>query len=424
MKKLLISVYKESLLLKRDIEGVVLLFLMPVFLVIIIALLQHRTFQSISENKIPVIIIDNDMDTLSFAFREGIKKSSTFEVTEIITSDTILLQKARYEVAKGKYQIGIHIPHNTTQQIRNRISSIVQKQLPVPFQMNYSEPKSSVINLFFDPITKTSFREIARSKLNEFISQTETRIIYKTYTGVIDALTKKTTNIPYPAEPMISFNEDLVSEFTSGIIPNAVQHNVPAWTLFGMFLICIPIAGNIIKERNDGILARLKSIPVSYFCIISGKSLVFITICLLQAAFIVLIGFFIMPLVGLPQLQVHGNWFALFFISLASAFAASGFGLTIGTIATTHVQASTFGSVSTVILAAIGGVWIPVIVMPDVMRRISEFSPMNWGIQGYYDVFLRNANTLEILPSAIKLFIFYGICMAVSVLFKNYKKTG
>ena len=208
--------------------------------------------------------------------------------------------------------------------------------------------------------------------------------------------------------------------YTSGIIPNSVQHNVPAWTLFGMFLICIPIAGNIIKERNDGCLARLKTMPVSFMNIITGKSIVFITILMIQAILIILVGLFVMPHLGLPKLQINGNWGALFLISLSCAFAAAGYGIAIGSISKTQIQASTFGSISTVILAAVGGVWIPVIVMPEVMRTISQISPMNWGIHGYYDVFLRNASAIQVLPNVLKLFAFYIICTLLSVYFRRY----
>ena len=368
MKKLIASVQKEFLLLMRDIEGVILMFFMPLCLVVVITLLQHRTFQNLEEIKIPIVIVDLDNDSLGIAFRTGIRNSRMFEVTEITDHDPNTLNEARRNVANGKYQIGILIPENTTSAIKNRAIGLVQKQLPLNITTLINQhDKQVVIMLFFDPITKMSFRDLARSKLNEFASQTETRIIFLTYSKAIDALTNQSSEIVFPKEPIITFKEDLVSEYTGGITPNSVQHNVPAWTLFGMFLICIPLAGNIIKERNDGCMARLKTIPVSYLGIMSGKSFVFIVICL--------------------------------------------------------IQASTFGSVSTVILAAIGGVWIPVMIMPDIMRRISDFSPLNWGIRGYYDVFLRNAGITEILPGALKLFTFYIICTAISLLFRKYSAT-
>jgi ABC-2 type transport system permease protein len=423
MKKLLASIHKETLLLKRDIEGVILLFIMPLSLVIVMALLQHRTFQILNESKIPVVIVDHDNDSLGISFCEGIKQSKVFDVTVITSHDSMLFEKAKQDVALGKYQIGILIPEKSTVIIKKRAIAMVQQQLPNNFTSNLQSNinQQITIKLFFDPITKESFRGLAQSTFNEFASKTEARIIFQTYSKVIDALTNQVSHIDFPSQPALKFEEAFVSEYTAGIIPNAVQHNVPAWTLFGMFLICIPIAGNIIKERNEGCMARLKTIPVSYLGIMSGKSFVFIVICLLQASLIVLTGIFIMPLIGLPALQIGNNWLALFVITIASAFAASGFGVAIGTIATSQIQASTFGSVATVILAAIGGVWIPIIAMPEVMRTISSFSPMNWGIQGYYDVFLRNAGTLIILPNALKLFAFYAFCTAISLYFRKYR---
>jgi len=126
-----------------------------------------------------------------------------------------------------------------------------------------------------------------------------------------------------------------------------------------------------------------------------------------------------MPVLGLPGLQIGGNYLALFFISFASALAASGFGIAIGSVASTHVQASTFGSVSTVILAAIGGVWVPVMVMPEIMRKISAFSPLNWGVNGYYNVFLRNASLMDVMPEILKLMAFFVFCIAMGVWFRK-----
>jgi ABC-2 type transport system permease protein len=421
MRKLLVSIVKEKKLLIRDIEGIALLFVMPVTLVIFITLLQDRSFQNVLETQIDVIIVDHDHDSLSHNFRQGIKASQLFNVTEITLQNPDALEKARKDVVKGKYQIGIYIPENTTRKVKMRALNLVKEQLPFSIHSLGDSFAIANIKLFFDPITKSSFKNLAKGKLNEFAAQTETRVVFETYSRVIDAITNQSHTITYPPEPIISFEEDLISEYTGGIIPNSVQHNIPAWTLFGMFLICIPIAGNIIKERNDGCLARLKTLPVSYLTMMSGKATVFIVICLIQALLIILIGIYIMPLLNLPQLQIKGNWAALFITTLASAFAATGFGVAIGTISSTIVQASTFGSVTTVILAAIGGIWIPVSVMSESMRKISEFSPMNWGIQAYYDVFLRNAGSIEIMPAALKLMLFYCVCVFISILFRKYR---
>ena len=43
----------------------------------------------------------------------------------------------------------------------------------------------------------------------------------------------------------------------SGGRPSSVQQNVPAWLIFGMFFVVMPMSALFIVERRDGTLARL-----------------------------------------------------------------------------------------------------------------------------------------------------------------------
>lgn len=415
-RKYYTSIQKEALLLIRDIEGIILIFIMPLILVLVVTLLQHRTFQNLSEEKIPLVIVNFDNDSLGNSFSAGISRSGVFEVTELKGTDSTMLETARLDVAKGKYQIGIIIPLHATKNIKNRAIALIQQQLPDAMIVPVSNVSTqSTIIVFYDPVIKESFKGLTRATLERFAAATESQVFLTAYSKVLDAITSQQTNIVHPDTSGIVFEEDTVSEYTGGVLPNAVQHNVPAWTLFGMFLICIPAAGSIIKERSEGCMARLKTTPISFVHIILPKTIVFVVICLLQALLIFLTGIYFMPVIGLPALQLGSNYVALFFITLASAMAASGFGIAIGSIASTHVQASTFGSVSTVILAAVGGVWVPVMLMPEIMRKISAVSPLNWGVNGYYNVFLRNASLAEVMPEITKLIVFFAICVFLSI---------
>ena len=58
MYKLGIAIYKEFLLLKRDIGGLVILFLMPLVLVITVTLIQNSSFVKDDNVKVPIILID------------------------------------------------------------------------------------------------------------------------------------------------------------------------------------------------------------------------------------------------------------------------------------------------------------------------------------------------------------------------------
>jgi ABC-2 type transport system permease protein len=143
---------------------------------------------------------------------------------------------------------------------------------------------------------------------------------------------------------------------------------------------------------------------------------------MLQAATLLLIGVWILPLMGLPQLVIGENYGALIILTISVSLAASGYGIVIGSIATSQEQSSIFGSISVVILAAIGGIWVPVFIMSGVMQQVSKFSPLNWAINGYYDIFLRNTGIHDILEYIAKLMIFFLLCITIAWYFNKYRR--
>ena len=108
-------------------------------------------------------------------------------------------------------------------------------------------------------------------------------------------------------------------------------------------------------------------------------------------------------------------------VALFSGLAAIGFGILLGTIAKTHEQSAPFGATMVVILAALGGVWVPVFIMPLFMQYISRISPMNWGLNAFYDVLLRNGGLSQILPEIILLLLFFLITTTIAILYDNLK---
>ncbi len=94
-------------------------------------------------------------------------------------------------------------------------------------------------------------------------------------------------------------------------------------------------------------------------------------------------------------------------IALSAAAAACGYGILLGTMARTYEQASTFGAVSVVIAAAMGGIMVPVFAMPPMMQKISLFSPLSWGLNAFLDVFVRGGNLRSVLPDIALLLLFF-----------------
>jgi len=418
MHKLWMSIKKEVLLLKRDFGGLVILFVMPLVLIITITLIQDSTFKTVNDSKIPILLVDNDKGDVSKVISQNLNESNSFEIISESDENT-----AREAVFKGKYQLALIIPKDLSKDLQAKVNQNVEK-ITAGFGLEDStattkteqkiEPKE--VKLYFDPASQNTFKNAVKSTIDKMISQIETKSIYAAFQ---EQLGEEAT--AFDQESFISFKEIVPKKGDQEIIPNSTQHNVPAWTLFAIFFIVIPLSINLVKEKNQGTLIRLRTNPVPYFTVIAGKTITFLIICMIQFYLMVAVGVYLFPHLNLPVLQVEGIMGLMSIVALFSGFAAIGFGILLGTIAKTQEQSAPFGATSVVILAAVGGVWVPVFAMPKIMQVIAGISPMNWGLNAFYDVILRNATLIDILPEISYLFLFF-IAMVLISLFYDEKK--
>jgi len=199
--------------------------------------------------------------------------------------------------------------------------------------------------------------------------------------------------------------------------PTAVQQNVPAWLVFGMFFVVASIAGLFVDERGCGALARLRSLGVAPSRMIAAKVLPYMLVNGVQALLMLAVGAWFMPLIGGDALSLSGiHWPALLLMLLAISAAAVSLALAIACLVQTHAQASAFGPILNVLMAALGGIMVPIFVMPPVMQQIARFSPMNWGLEGLLTVVLRSGEIGGVLPEAGKLFCFAALMLAAAYL--------
>jgi ABC-2 type transport system permease protein len=63
-------------------------------------------------------------------------------------------------------------------------------------------------------------------------------------------------------------------------------------------------------------------------------------------------------------------------------------------------------------MAAIGGIMVPLFVMPEVMQQIAAYSPMNWGLEALLDVLVRGADVSAVLPRLGRLSGFSALMLA------------
>ena len=429
LHKLLATVKKEVLLLLRDKVGLSILFIMPMVLIFVMTLVQDSAFKTMNEKGIPVVFIDNDKDSLGIQIERGLKANDLCYLSDSIDGKPASVETAQKAVQEGKFLVGIVIPKGATEAIRKNVTELVNQTLngeDSAIHKSAGTTDSVEITILIDPVAKKSFLISMTSNLREFISEVKTKIMFQTFSEQVAEIIPDKQNAPtnsYQKSQIITYKELYASKSEDKIVPNAVQHNVPAWTIFAMFFIAIPLSSSILKEKNEGSVFRLHTMPTPYLLLVNGKIIVYVIVCLIQFVLMLSVGQLFLPMLGLPALVLGNSIAGIMLLTGATAFAATGYGVMVGTLASTEHQAAIMGSLSILLLSALGGIWVPSYVMPEVMRNISAWSPLNWSLEGFYKLFLRGGHVSNVLGETLKLLLFFLATMTVTSIANRKKRT-
>jgi ABC-2 type transport system permease protein len=208
---------------------------------------------------------------------------------------------------------------------------------------------------------------------------------------------------------------------SGGPRPSSVQQNVSAWLVFGMFFVIAALANLFVEERRCGALARLRSLGVPPAVLLASKALPYIAVNLVQAVLMLMVGAWLMPLLGGNALSfAQVQWPALVLVVCAISVAAVSLALMLSCLVRSHAQAAAVGPVLNVLMAALGGIMVPTFVMPAAMQAVAAWSPMNWGLEGLLTVLLRGGGVVAAAPQLLRLVVFAALMLLLAwLLFKR-----
>lgn len=161
--------------------------------------------------------------------------------------------------------------------------------------------------------------------------------------------------------------------------PTGFAQTVPG-TMIMLVMIIALTAGTIhlVLERNQGLLRRLASTPVTKPAVVLGKLTARVLVALLQIAFAMIAGALLFRVDWGPSLPmvllVLGGW-ALFNAALA---------ILLGNFVHTEGQASGIGVMASMVLAALGGAWWPIEIAPQWMQQLALFLPTGWAMDAMH----------------------------------------
>ena len=379
---------KELLALSRDVHGLAALFLMPMLFIIVMSLALKDVYNPPLQT-LAYVVDDRDASELS----QALVRAWTTHHGEPRPLD------ANWRDAVRSGRLGYAL--------------VIEPGLAAGILSARPENEKATVRLVADPAIDPAALAAYQAELVMIATELRGQALLAPLRALNPAVPAALS-----AQPLVA-----AERLAQGVRPTSVQQNVPAWLVFGMFFVVASIAGLFVEERQCGALARLAAFGVSRRAMIVSKAIPYLGINALQAALMLAVGVWLVPLLGGDALSLAGiDWGALVLVLAAVSVAAIGLALALAAAVRTHAQAATIGPVVNVLMAAIGGVMVPTFVMPDFMRAVAGYSPMNWGLEGVLAVLLRSGGAGEVALPVAKLAGF-GLAMLIVAAILFHRRT-
>jgi ABC-2 type transport system permease protein len=394
MNRLFAILRKEFLVLGRDRVSLAVLFFLPAVFILIMSLALGELFTAHTQPRIRVLVVNDDAGPRGAAFVEILRQAGPFEV-RIAPAGTDP-EAVRRLLLDGE----------------ERFACLIRRDFSASMAARDDREEGGSVLLLMDPTVHRQAQELFRLAVLGAAGKVRLRAFLEGIGPLLDfagvdrsALAARSTAAD-DAAVAVSY---VSASGGAAQVPNAVQQSVPSWIVFAVFFIVLPIGNAFIAERTQGTFSRLLAMDVSPWLLLAGKTVPYFLVNQVQVAAMLAVGLWVVPLLGGTPLTLGSSPAGLVLLSACLSLCAIALSLLVAALARTPEQGGTIGGILNLLLGALGGVMVPVFVMPRALQALSNLSPMAWGLQGYLDLFLRGGGVREVLGESALL----AACAAV-----------
>lgn len=400
MQKILAFTFKELITLLRDRTAFLLTLVAPLILTAVMGF----AFGGFSGGgtglaRIPLVVVNDDAGSLG----KALVNLLTSEALSALLNPTLLTDAAegRAQVDADKMAAVVIIPANLTQQVMDG------EQPTIDVYVNPGRPISAgvvrgIVERFAQQVaagmtgaTVTIEQLISSGRLApQEAATTAPQIGERVALQSVERQLIAIKNISPLAETGDSAS--VLNLFAPGIA-----------ILFLMFTMAAS-ARSLLNEQQMGTLARLRSTPTSGVEILAGKISGTLFIGLLQMTVLI-------AATSLMMGVQWGNPVGVAIHTLLTVTAIASMGLVIASFARSAGQANAIGSAVVMVLAAIGGNFIPRGQYPPFLQTLSLIGPNAWGIEGYQKL-AQGATLSGLVPEMIALSLMTVVFFTVALI--------
>jgi ABC-2 type transport system permease protein len=357
---------KETKQLSRDVRMLAVIFLFPVFLLIMFGYAIN-----FDVHHIKIAVYDLDKSSTSRDFINSLQSSDYFDLVGYLDSDHQIKKYLDEKLA----QCVIVIPENLSREVNsNRVGKI-------QFLIDGVDGNTATITMNYVNIATINYS----SKLqNDFLARKGMQSF-----------------IPIQLEPRFWYNPEL----------NSTRFLLPG--LIGMILIIVAvvtIALSIVREKERGTIEQINVSPLSSIELMIGKTVPYIVIALINATMILLAGYILFGIV------IKGSFFWLTVSILVFLFASLCLGLLVSTIAESQQVAFQIGTIVSMIPSLLlSGFIFPIDSMPVAIQIITNVTPAKFFIVCLRSILLKGEGIAVFWDQLLYMVLFSLIILAIAM---------
>jgi len=360
-------VKKEFRQIRRDVRTLYLIFIFPVFLLLLFGFVLNLDVKNI---KIAVRNNDNSEETRDFI--EMLSSSSYFNVVAYI-----------------------HDEKDINRFLDEKLAQCVVV-FPADFTGNLRSGKTAKIQFLIDGVDGNTATVIMNyvSAATRFFNGKISQEFFDQY-GMKPVM-------PIDPQPLFWYNPDL----------NTTKFLIPG--LFSMILILTAViltCLSIVREKELGSIEQLMVSPLGPIEMIAGKTIPYTVVALFVAIFTLFIS---MIAFGI---EVKGSYLLLFATTLLFLIASLGLGIFISTISNSQQVAFQIASIATMLPTFIlSGFIFPIESMPWPIQILTNITPPKFYIVIIRSIMLKGAGAEAFWKQILSLAVFATVFLGISAL--------
>lgn len=200
--------------------------------------------------------------------------------------------------------------------------------------------------------------------------------------------------------------------------PSRIAQVVPGFMVMFVFYVVLIMMRSFFRERDSGMLARLRSTPMKPLNYLMGMWVTGILTSLIQCTVLLAFGYFVYNL-------NLGDLSAVVPLVLALSICVTGVGLALSFLVGSESQGIAVTQVITIAGAFLAGPFMPFDSLPDFAQAVGYFTPQYWAQGAFQNLMSRGGHMGDVWLNLAVLLAFGAAGLIIALLrFKRFILCG